>query len=74
MADSAFLEEQGFPLQCTYVRLTQEQDTDTGFYRWRITSRCEHLPNQRIRGIYTCDDHARPGEESNGATLQIGRW
>jgi hypothetical protein len=58
MAESAFLQEHGFPLQCTYVRLVQVTDPETGFPRWRIADRCEHLPNQRIKSIYTCDDHA----------------
>jgi hypothetical protein len=58
MAEPAFLQERGFPLQCTYVRLVQVNDPETGFPRWRITERCENLPNQRIKGIYTCDDHA----------------
>jgi hypothetical protein len=31
MAESAFLQERGFPLQCTYVRLVQVTDPETGF-------------------------------------------
>ena len=57
MGEAAFLQERGFPLQYTYVQFVMEP-TDTGFHA-RITERCANLPNQRVNGIYTCDDHAQ---------------
>jgi hypothetical protein len=56
VGDAAFLQEPGFPVQCTYVAFVMEP-TETGFQA-RITERCPNLPNQRVKGIYCCDDHA----------------
>lgn len=60
-----FLQIERFPLQCTHVLLEMRTDPTSGYPRYHIIDQCENLPNQRVKGIYVCDEHAEAASQPN---------